>query len=244
MRSDKSQVFSNMNMRQKVTAGALVLILIVIIWQVVGLFGGGSTKAPTSAAVKSTGAPAAMTAQQAMPQPAELVKTQAPTSQREMELMQLQQETQAKYLSAVNELQMLKVTREIAETNQAIMAAQLATVTAQKNIVTMLAPQQQMMASDYGRGLVNPAGASAQVKPTGQSQTTATIVPDVTYTVISVSQLQYRWNAVLGYQGNLYNVSVGDVLPADGSVVKSINKSGVTLEKNGVIKKISLVPII
>jgi hypothetical protein len=62
--------------------------------------------------------------------------------------------------------------------------------------------------------------------------------------VISVSQLQNRWGAVLGYQGNLYSVFSGDVLPPDGSKVISISKSGVILEKNGIRTLVSMVPVI
>lgn len=242
MRSDKSKVISGMTLRQKVTAGVLVLIIIIIIWQAKGLFGGGSKTAVTPLpAVNKAAAPSAMSAQQATPQSTEIMKVQPATSQREMELMRLQQETQAKYIAALNDLQMLKVTREIAETNQAIIAAQLATVTAQKNIVNLLAPQQQVSPADYARGLVNPVTSGNQVRSAPPTQV---LQPEVTYSVVSVSQLQYRWHAVLGYQGRLYNVLVGDVLPADGSTVKSIDKSGVILEKDGVRKKISLVPII
>ena len=49
-----------------------------------------------------------------------------------------------------------------------------------------------------------------------------------------------RWTAVLGSQGKLYNVAVGDVL-ADGERVLSISKSGVILEKEGKSKKISII---
>jgi hypothetical protein len=245
MRSDKPQALSGMNTRQKVIAGVLVLVLIIVGWQIIGLFGGGgSTPATTPAPVISN---QAATPPRPTPKAAELVKVQPPTSQREIELMKLQEETQAKYLAALNELQMLKVTRDIAEANQAITAAQLATVTAQKNIVNILAPQQPVMQADYARGLVNPVTSGNVITtpaPTTTVTQTTTTQQEATYTVISVSQLQYRWHAVLGYQGNLYNVSIGDVLPADGAVVKAIDKSGVILERNGVKKKISLVPII
>jgi hypothetical protein len=39
-------------------------------------------------------------------------------------------------------------------------------------------------------------------------------------------------------------VSHGDVLPPDGSVVISIDKAGIILERNGIRRKISMVPII
>src|SRR5690606_24594193 len=137
---------------------------------------------------------------------------------------------------AVNELQMLKIQRDIAETNKAIAGAKLDTVNAQKNIVTLLAPEQP---SNYAQHLVNPTGAAA---PT--AGTPPPTIIEVPYTVISVTEIQGRWGAVIGAQGKLYNVHVGDVLPADKSKVISINKSGVVLEKDGVKKIVSLVPII
>lgn len=246
MRSDKTQIFSNMTTRQKATVGALVLVVIIVLWQIIGLFGGKNKPAPLPTGANKSrmamnknqvgGAPPSP--QQMTPQQAELIKPE-PTTPRELELIKLQQETQAKYISALNELQMLKVAREIAETNQAIMTAKLATVTAEKNIVGMLSgPTPQEVSAAYAKGLVNPANAAPHATPQVISQ------PTVNYTVISVTQLRYKWGAVLGYGGNLYNVSVGDVLPADGSTVVSIDKSGVVLEKNGVRKKVSLVPII
>jgi len=254
--ADIMQQFKNMTTRQKVTAGVFILILIIIIWQVAGLFGGGGTTTPVPApATRPTtmtgaapgAAPGMAQPQPQKPLPAQLQKQQ-PMSQREMELLKLQQETQTKYLSALNELQMLRVERELAETNQAIATARLATVTAQKGIVDLLAPPAPQITPDYARGLVMP-GTARPAQPTQPPiQMPPTISapsqPEISYTVISVSQLRYKWNAVLGYQGSLYNVTVGDILPPDGSKVVSIDRSGVILEKNNVRKKISLVPII
>lgn len=242
MRSDKSQSTPG-SQRQKIIAGGIVIVLIIIIWQVIGVFKGGSKAPPPQQVASATpGAPGANAPNpmQATPKPAQIVNVQPPTSPREIELMQLQQETQAKYIAALNELQMLKVSREIAETNQAIMTARLATVTAEKGIVNLLVTQQPVSTAEYARGLVNPG--APQQRP--QQAAAAPILPEVNYSVISVSLLQYRWGAVLGYQGSLYNVHVGDILPPDGSTVVSISKTGVVLERQGVKKKISLVPVI
>ncbi len=247
MRSDKTQT-TNMNTRQKVTAAILVIVVIVIVWQVIGLFRGGKsapaaiTPAATTAKTPMAHAP---TPQNATPQPAQLAAPQPVMSEREMQLMRLQEETQAKYVAALNELQMLKVAKEIAETNQAISKAKLETVTAEKGIVNLLSPQVPVGPADYARGLVNPVTSGNVVRPGTTTTTTTTQTPaQVNYTVISVSQLQYKWSAVLGYQGRLYSVSTGDILPADGSKVVSIDRTGVVLEKEGDKKKISLVPII
>lgn len=257
--NEKTNMFANMTTRQKATAGIFVLIMLFLLWQVWGLFR-GSKPTPAPAPAKHTtamnaAAPGAATANPATATPAPTPQLPKPAmTQREMELMQLQKETEAKYVAAINELQMLKVTREIAETNQAIMSAKLATITAQKNILEVLTkPSQQATPANYSEGLVNPTAGAPLTPPgsAGQGPTQAPpaqITPppptESAYTVISVTQLRYRWGAVLGYEGNLYNVSIGDILPPDGSKVIGIDKSGVMLEKNNVRKRISLVPII
>jgi type IV pilus biogenesis protein PilP len=240
MADDKLQMVSGMTTRQKVTIAVLVIIVLVILWQLIGLFRGPKVSTPTPA--RNATAPRVATPAPAMPQPAALPPKPAPMSQRELELMRLQQETQAKYLAALSELQMLKVTRDIAETNQAIAAAKLATVTAQKKTITELTgPVAPIPQGAYASALTSPTGAT----PTEtQPQPPVAIPQETSYTVISVSQLRYRWSAVIGYQGNLYSVSVGDILPPDGSRVVNINKSGVTLERNNVRRRVSLVPII
>jgi type IV pilus biogenesis protein PilP len=81
----------------------------------------------------------------------------------------------------------------------------------------------------------------------GQTPSAPPPVPEeevVPYTVISVSKIENKWNAVVGVQGTLYSVHVGDIIPADGSRVKSISSSGIVLEKKDKERKISLVPII
>ncbi len=220
---------SSNNPRQKIIAGAVVLVVFFLIWQIYGMFSGGGT------------APATTTAQQPVipppPKAAELVaKPSAQLTPAEIEMARVQDEMQSKYTAALNELQQLKVSQQIAEANQAIMTAKLATVTAEKNIVEVVSKAVPQVAGNYIPGI------SAQPQDKQATAPVATLA--VNYSVISVSQLQYKWHAVLGYNGNLYNVTVGDILPPDGSKVVSINKSGVELDKDGVTKKVSLVPII
>jgi type IV pilus biogenesis protein PilP len=93
------------------------------------------------------------------------------------------------------------------------------------------------MPSDYANKLMTP-GANQNVP---QQQVGPA---PVSYVVISVSMQMNRWTAVLGYQGKLYNVSVGDVLPMDGWSVQSISREGVILKKDNDTRKISLVPAI
>lgn len=234
MTNNRFAGLSTMTTRQKVMSIVFVVIIIFVIYQVIGLFSSGSAEPPKSAA---GGAPKVASQPPILkPQEVSLLPKQTAASIQEQEAMRQQQAAQAQYLASLNQLQTLKVAKDIAETNRAIITAKLATITAQKSIVDLLSKPTQVSPQSYAQGLVNPA-TGASTNPPSSAQT------DATYTVISVSQLQGRWGAVLGSQGNLYSVSIGDVLQ-DKSVVISIDKSGVLLEKNGVRQKISLVPII
>jgi hypothetical protein len=239
---DKTQIFSTMPTRQKIVVGLIALVLIFVVWQVVGLFGGNKSSGSASANSTVAGAPQ----QSVIPPPQALANLPKPKilSPTEAQLLRLQQETQAKYIAALNELQMLKVERDIADNQREIMKAKQDTVSAQKNIVDMLAPNGTSAThASYAKTLEPSTGAN-QPGIGAQSAGGGLIATEVKYTVISVSQLQHRWNAVLGFQGNLYSIRVGDVLAPDNSKVVSISRSGVVLEKDGVRKVISLVPVI
>lgn len=238
--------------RQPIVIGILAVIVVFILYEAYGMFGGGGGSAPatppatTSAAITPTPAMPAggqMPPQMQQQAAAQNQPAQPPLTPREIELMRQQEELEARYIAAVNELQMLKVQKDIAEANKAIASAKLDTVTAQKNTLNALSPQAPTTPEGYAQAL-----AGGQPLPAAAVQTagaSAAAAQQPTYTVISITNLQYRWSAVLGYQGKLYSVSVGDVLPADNSKVTAIDKSSVTLiNKDGKETKISLVPII
>jgi type IV pilus biogenesis protein PilP len=141
-----------------------------------------------------------------------------------MDFLKAQREMQQQYLDSLNELQMLRIKKEIAETNQAIAAAKLATVTAEKNISDVLTQPSPL-------AIANPVNPSQPSQPQ---------VQQAQYVVISVAMQNSKWTAVLQYEGKLYSVSVGDVL-ADGVTVASIARDGVVLEKNGERVKLSII---
>lgn len=250
----KPQILSSMTTRQKVTALVFVVVVIVIVWQVKELFfPGGMTSTVKPVMTKEEAAKAAlMQPMMPTPKPAELqpVAKGAGLTQEELAMLQAQQALQAKYVAALNELQMLKLSREIAETNQAIMASRLAIVTTEKNIVDLLTKPTPppVPFGTYAQGLITPVPgmvtADAGKTPPPPTTTAVVATPVAAYIVISVSQLQNRWNAVIGFEGKLYSAMIGDILPPDGSKVVNINRGGVLLEKDGAIRKISLVPII
>lgn len=280
MTLDKSQL-SSMSPRQKATVGIVFIVIAVVIWQVVGMFGGSKTpprqattlpkqaSGTASSATSTTGTPNGAP----VPQPKPLAD-QSVSSQQLNEMAKLQQETQNKYVVALNELQVLKLTQQIAETNKQIAAAKLDTVKSQKDIVDLLTKPAAPIetTASFTQGYVPTPGGALSIQPaipgggapltppnpnmmqqgaavapaTASSSTTgsSTEQGNINYVVISVSQLLNKWSAVLGYQGKLYSVFIGDVLPPDQSTVVSIDKYSVILEKEGVQRKVSLVPII
>lgn len=242
---------SGMNTRQKVTAAAFAVVVLVLLYMVYSMFvsdeNATGNETPVAARTPPNGAaPAPAPATIPPPKQAALPKQPEPTTPQQAQMVQMQQQNEVRYLEALNQLQLLKVQKEIAETNKAIISARLESVTAQKNIVDLLKPAPATPAT-YQQGLVGPTGATATT--TSQQMPPINVIrppsePETNYTVISVSLLRSQWNAVIGYQGNLYSVHVGDVLPIDGSKVVSIDSSGLILEKGGIRRKLSMVPII
>lgn len=265
----KDGMLSGMTSRQKMIAAVLVIILLVIIWQIMGLFGGGGGSAPptiaeitpaqkqqtgqmTSAVPGTAGAAAPINApvQQPVTQSGEPVPFREVPVSMEAQILDLQKKTEQKYLDQLNQLQMLKIQREIAETNQAIASARLATVTAEKTVSDLLTkPTQPPTPPPVPAGFTAAGPATAvAIVPEGGAPPPAENVPPppppsliAPYTVISVSMQLGRWTAVLAFQGKLFSVTIGDVLPVDGAVVTSISRNGVVLAKEGKRKRISIV---
>lgn len=249
---------SQMSMRQKGIIATVVIVILIIVWQVMSLFPKSSP--PPVPVAKNTpamtgnpgpanapsGGPNAMSANNngpnapQQPPPEQLQKVLVPADNQ---FNQMQKMTEEKYISKLNELEELKIQKQIAETNQAISAAKLATVTAEKDISDLLtkpAPPPPLPASAYANQLVSPTnGPPGMILP--PIPPPAKEEAPTAYSVISVSMQLHKWSAVIGFQGRLFHVSVGDVLPIDGSVVSSINRSGVTLKRDNQIRKISMI---
>jgi type IV pilus biogenesis protein PilP len=258
--------FKEMPVKQKVTLAATVAVVLIVIWQVVGLFGSGSStptlppatpiagamsaNGPAAGNINPTtpGMPAAGAQLPATPANAVQVAQQsapgvtpkdAPITRDQY--LQEQDRVEKKYLKQLNDLEQLKLERQIEETNQAIATAKLATVTAEKSTADLLTkPGANAPPPDnsvYSSQLANPSRSG---QPEAPLPVPVIETPQVAYTVISVSMQVNKWSAVIGAQGKLYNVTVGDVLPLDGSVITSINKNGVTLRNDGKSRKISI----
>lgn len=258
-------LLAGMTAKQKITAGAFVVVFLVLIWQIVGLFGGGSKSVPTpppsttpttsNMAANAPGGPATPPSSSTPSATGQMIPQ---TNLRQMPVMsdiqfqQMQQKTEEKYIGKINELEELKVQKEIAETNQAIAAAKLATVTAEKSISDLLTkPAAPVLTpGSYANSLILPArpgeqisGVTGELPPGGLAPPAPpppVTAPKVDYSVISVTMQLHKWTAVLGYQGKLYSVTIGDTLPPDGSVIVSISKNAVILKKDDEIRKLSI----
>lgn len=256
--------------KQKIMIGVTAIVILIVIWQVVGLFGGGestsvpnkpirtqiakmSANVPGAGGMHPAGAPGQ---QQPLANPNAPVPTaasgeapvvkEAPINRDQY--LQEQDKVERKYLKQLNDLEQLKLERQIEETNQAIAVAKLATVTAEKSTAELLtkpaAAPAPVADSSYANQLASPtkSGTSVEGEPSQPTPPPAApqAVPDAIYSVISVSMQFNKWTAVIGSQGKLYNVTVGDVLPLDGSVVVSISKNGVVLKKDDQRRKVSI----
>ncbi|MCD6039233.1 MAG: hypothetical protein K0S27_633 [Gammaproteobacteria bacterium] len=249
----EKQAKEGMTVKQKGVIGAIIFIVLIIAWQIMGLMSDRTSgpTIPTKSSINqgaankmtsdSAGANAVPVNNNQMMQQSQL--RQAPVM-ADARFLQLQQMSEQKYIAKINDLEDLKIQREIAETNQAIAAAKLATVTAEKNISDLLtkpaAPAPEIPQASYANKLTHPVFPGESVGAESGAAPPVQVTPPVEYSVISVSMQLGKWSAVMGYKGKLYNVIVGDILPEDDSVVMSINKSGVVLKKEDKTRKISI----
>ncbi len=271
MADDKSKFsMSTVTTKQKVIGVATVVIVIFLIYEVIGMFSGGGSapaesSAPAAMPAKSmsaaspaaqtpggtampTGMPPAQPQPTAVPSTGPVVATSAAPAPKDTETMKAQDEQQKAYLDSLNQLQLLKLKRDIAETNQAIAAARLATETANKSMSDLLTTPAvpAAPASSFLGNMTGTTGVPPNMPPPVMAETDQVKPPppaETPYTVISVSMQSQRWTAVLGTQGKLYSVSIGDTLD-DGSTVASINRTGVVLVKDGKRRKIGIVSTI
>jgi type IV pilus biogenesis protein PilP len=249
------------NMKQKITIAVVVLILGFVGWQAMGMFGGGGssspapTSTPTPVKVMATGQPPASNGAPAAQVTPVVSSDNTPKQvpvQANVELIKLQQETQAKYIAALNELEMLKIQKSIAETKQAITSSTLATATAEKSITDLLTAQVSQMptsnnnlSNQYSPFAANTPAADSTAAAPGQAPV---LMPpkmnlaEPQYTLQSVAYKSEKWSAVLSNGKNTFQVEVGDSIPVDGYLVTGIDKNSVTLVKDKVTRHINYSP--
>lgn len=232
--------------RQKITVIVFIVVVAIIGWQAFSLFqestpppssSPSNQPAPATPPGSSTATPTPPASPiTTSPPPAPVLPKPPLLSAKELELIKLQKQAEERYVAAVNQLQMLKIEREIAETNKSIADARLATATSEKE---MAALAQNL--SGFSQNLTTGPTPTAAPSP----QDISSLAAGGNFAVISVSYIQGRWSAVLSAQNKLYQVFVGDILPDFNNIkVLEINKSGVTLKIGDEERKISLVPLI
>lgn len=171
-------------------------------------------------------------------------QTKLVLTEREIQLMKMQQEAQAQYLQLLDQLQTLRVQKDIAETNKDIMKAKMDAVFALRKMNDLLAPPAPPPApvldnsklGDNGAG--TPAAGRQGLPVVGGGGDSSDI------SVVSVTNLQGRWMAVLNTGGKLISVAAGDKLESDNSIVLAIDRSGIWLEKNGIKRKVTMMSFI
>jgi septal ring-binding cell division protein DamX len=205
----------NLEKRQKVIIGFIVVALVVLIWQLYSLFGGGhaspgassvqaslfQTKEatnPTQVIQRNTASTAAMMTQAA--------NTAAGAGGNTANVTGNQQ----KYLELVNEYQMVEIQRMIAEDQAAIAQSRAAAAQSLAKI-----------------------GEGANLKDislsTGQAGD---------YELIYTGEDNGEWTATLKKNGQFNDVTAGSILP-DGSKVLSVDDNGALLQEGNVKKLVT-----
>jgi len=245
---DKKPNEGSMPAKQKATIAVIAVIFLIIAWQIYGLIGGGgSSSAPQPTIAKPTVVTkelklADSNANNATAQSNEQVSVRESTVRNSPRFNEMQARTEEKYLRKLSDLEQLKLQQQIAETNQAISAAKLATVSAEKDISNLLTAPSQSQQSEQSQLSGYSQQIQQQVAEEKQKQEEeANLIPDANYNVVSVSRSLNVWQAILSLDGKYYGVRVGDTLPPDGSVVRAINQKRVLLRKDGKNRSISMV---
>jgi hypothetical protein len=198
--------------KQKIMIVAIIVVVLFVAWQVLGLRGGGNNNAaitPSSPSAPNAMGPKPMTAANGSSQMAPGISTPppapapTPTAPQQVtlpaastELGNSQSQAQTEYVNALNRLQLLKVKREIDETETAIATAELNRMTAEKSIADMILAKQQAAAAAQEVAPVPPpstvAPTNAPPPPIMQPRQ-----PEVAYTLQSVSYEGSKWSAVI-----------------------------------------------
>lgn len=226
------------NRRQLIIGLIFFIVILIVAWQVYSLFKGEGTTAPQARPTNIPNAPTQqpnLPPQPAVPKPTTTLPKPTLTIQ-EIEQIKLQKQNEERYINAVNQLQMLKIEQQIAEANKAIITAKLDTVKAQKSI------------TDLSQPINSGVPFIPSVTPTAPTSTNSSAdginMLSSIYTVISVSQLQGKWSAVLSTKDKLYQVHVGDELPDTGAKIITIDSNGVMFKIGDEQRKLALISII
>ena len=233
-----------MDKKKMIQIAIAVVIFAIVIWQAMDMFGGGGGGGGGGEVKRETRPNPDIPKRAPLPEKLtkNAVKENAGSTEREAQLMRMQQETQVKYVDALNELQMLKINAEIAATTKNIAKSKEDVVTSQVKMLELLKEANPKPIAAPVQ-VVNTQLPPQGLRPSEPPPPPAPVIGD-SYSVVTVTKIRGHWTAVITGANNLYSVSVGDVLADDGSTVKSINRTGVVLEKGNVTKTLSMNAII
>jgi type IV pilus biogenesis protein PilP len=199
-------LLNRLNKRQTVIAGLLLIVLIILIWQLYGLFAGNDNVVPAKAN-KNVARVVAQNADQNVGQvvaqqlPDKIAPTPGATT-----AVDPTTNSQAEYLRLVNEYQMAQLQRMIAEDNEAIAVAKRNAAQAMSDTVGMA------------------GGSIADDSANNQA-------PSNVYSLVYTGQQNDgQWTATLKKDGQTSDVVSGQQLP-DGAQVMSIDENGVLLNQ-------------
>jgi hypothetical protein len=215
--------------KQKVKLIALIVVLLIVVWQLSSLFGSSGSRTP---AIKKQ----SMIAPQVSERPGVIKKESLP--KLSAEATNNTSKSQRNYIDALNKLQMLQVEQKILTTKESISQAKLSIATTEKNLMELNAPPPipaPIPVATYAKHLVNPAGNQPSFHIIDNSNNR--------YKLLYVANVSGAWQAIIGNQGKLYNVTIGTALP-NGSRIATITDTTVTLENGNTRKTISITPVI
>ncbi len=212
-------VFTQLNTKQKVIFAALVVILLVLVWQIYELMGMGASNPATGKVVMQQQVGAMQMQQQhysAAAVSAQLSNTPA-SAVGQTTAVNPDSNSQSEYLRLVNEYQMAQLQRMIAEDNEAIAIAKRNAIQA-------------------GQDTAKIVGGSADDLTAGAAATNTDQNSQDYSLVYTGQQGDGQWTATLKKNGQTFDVVTGGQLP-DGFHIQSIDENGVVLTQ-GTVKKL------
>ncbi len=247
---DKKQNDGAMPAKQKATIAVIAVVFLIIGWQILQLFSGGSSATTQKMVQKQTVINKELKLASSSASPVarktneDEISVHESSISNDSKFKEMQRRVEEKYIGRLSELEQLRLQRQIAETNQAISAAKLATVTAEKDISNLLtAPTTQQtkvqQLSEYSQQIQQ--AAEVKAKKAIEEEEEKNKIPDAKYSLVSVSKSLNKWQAVLSLGDRLYGVRVGDTLPPDGSKVTGISARNIFLERDGKKRTINIV---
>jgi hypothetical protein len=234
----------NLDKKQKVLLVLVVLAFGFIVWQLYGIFGGGSPAVKNQAATNTTSIvtktqqPAVVQQQRSIPpvqQPASAVVAPKERSVADISSLAEGGSTQSQYVQIMNQYQILKMKRLLLEEEVAIASAR-------QRIAELNSKTVELGGSvDEGADVAG-AGAGGFSDMDGSASAGEDVVSGegskIIGKVVYIDSQDGQWHATLNYRGKFTEVTVGSEL--DGGVqVIAIDKSGVVLKKGSRLTKLT-----